>query len=393
MDKKRLYRFTFYVLLSFLFTGCASLNTYPVGPCIKPKFKLAYPANATALPGSYPVKKILPEGNWHIEAELPVSTNDSIHTLINRNNDEIWMIDSQSVFRYNTDTHQWRSYSAIESVQAYPERLLLAPDGVVWGVGFLYSSLNLPSERFPFLSRYNDLTDQFEFVKDQEGIIQSLESHRSPPNAQFDSSGILWMIVGTDTMGLDGLYSFNPITNKLTKHLPGIGLSGRASLAVAPDQKIWILDPYLDESLIEYDPFTGQYNNTFVNDLIWDVHNWSGVLFFDRSGKLWAGIDGWFDFSGSDSPSWNRIIPSPVFISDYYDGENQFVMTRPSAIYQSSNGWYWFNFPDNGIVQLDNEMNKWCRFTTETSPIVEDKQQNLRIVIDGKIYVLNLRPY
>jgi hypothetical protein len=385
-------RIAFCFLLSCLLSGCARLNTYSVGPCIKPKFKFAFPANSTTPPGSYPVKKILPIGNWHIEAVLPVPTNEYIHTLISRNDDEIWMITSQIVYRYNTNTHQWHSYTSINDVSAYPEALLLAPDNTLWGIGRLFSSSEPLSDKWPFLSRYNEFTDQFEFVKDQEGIIQSIESHRIPPSAQFDSSGILWMIVGTDVMGLDSLYSFNPATNRLTKHLPSIKFSGRASLAIAPDQKIWILDPDLDASLTKYDPITGKYNNTFVNNLTWDVHNWSGILYFDRVGKLWSGTDGWIDFSDPNEPVWYRIIPSPVFISDYFDDEDQFVWTHPSDVYQSSNGWYWFNFPGNGIVQLNDKTNEWCRFTTEHSPVVEYKQQNLRIVIGGKIYVLKLRP-
>jgi hypothetical protein len=207
-----------------------------------------------------------------------------------------------------------------------------------------------------------------------------------------DHLGNLWMILADKFNALGSLYRFDPSIGKLSRHLKDIRLSGGASLAVASNNDVWIFDPFIDEKLIQYNPTTEIFRNDFINLSAWAIQNWNGDLYFDRSGKLWSGKDGWLDFTNPDLPVWYQIIPSPVFISDYYDGGNQYVWANPSHIYQSSNGWYWFSFPSIGIVRLNAETGDWCRFTNKYSQVVEDNQQNIRVVIEGKIYVYKLKP-
>jgi hypothetical protein len=388
-----------WTVLVGLMSACVPNGVPSIGPCIKPSFTLAFPTHATAQPGALESRKrIFPSGDWRIDATIPGPIPDLIDSLVSRPSHEIWMTVSHNssgrlVYRYRTDTHQWTSYDSIDGIPLVPDSLVVTSDNTLWGVAWTSQSLNgNPSGSHPILSRFDDGTDQFKFVDDPEAILQLFTAPSSPPIAVADGSGTLWMILakGNNTPG--GLYRYDPHEGILSRQLPEVELSGHGSLAIAPDQDVWIFDPTTEEKLIQYHVATGKYRADFINLSDWNIKNWSGGLYFDRSGKLWSGKDGWIDFTNPDFPVWYQIIPSPVFITDYSDGGNQYTWTEPYGSYQSSNGWYWFPSPENGIIQLNAETGEWCRFTTEYSPVVEDSQQNIRIVISGKIYLLRLKP-
>jgi streptogramin lyase len=295
------------------------------------------------------------------------------------------------VYRYRTDTHHWTSYASIEGVPIIPETLVVTPDGNLWGIGRINNSQEIVSSTWPLISRFDEATDQFRFVYDEGKSLQTFYAHRSPPMVQSDNSGNLWLIINQGFTKPSSLYSFNPKTAELTQHLPEIKLSGYGSLAISANNDIWIFDPNLETKIIQFHPSTGAYRDNFLSHSDWHIENWNGDLYYDNSGKLWSGIDGWLDFTNPVVPVWHRIIPSAILISpDYYDVEDQSIWTHPSYIYQSSNGWYWFSFPNNGIMRLDTQTGSWCKFTTQYSPVVEDSQKNIRIVMEGKIYLLSL---
>lgn len=370
--------------------ACVSQQPQSVGQCIKPTFNVAFPTYATAIPGSYPTKVVLPGGNWHIETTVPINKPESIGSSIVQRDNEIWTIisgnEGEFVLRYRIDTHQWTRYATINGKSILPQILVVTKNSSLWGVGLDYTkSGEVNNKIYPILSRFDDASDQFEFVNDSDGSLETFNSLRIPPMVVADNTGTLWMILNKGGNTPSGLYSYNPEIGKMVRHLQNIKLSGYGSLAVAPDGDVWILD----SDLIQYHPTTGKYEDGFKSKQEWDIQNWNGDLYFDRLGKLWSGTDGWFDFSDPNTPVWYKIIPSPEFISNYTDGDDQFSWSRSSFDFQSSNGWYWFSSPGIGIVQLNAETGEWCRFTTEFSPVIEDSHQNIRIIISGKIYLYN----
>lgn len=385
-----------WALMAILLSSCGSFRSLSIGPCIEPSFKLAFPTYATAQPGISPIKKVLPSGSWRIEANLPESTSsDHVLNLVMRGDNEIWMIISQNsevrnlVYRYRTDTHEWTSFTKIEGADVVQEGLLVTNNGDLWGIGRDYSTNN----SWPILSRYDDLTDQFRFIEDTKKELNSLNASTSPPVAQFDQKGVLWMLLSQGENSQEELYSFDPATSILKSHLDGFQFSGGGSLAIAPNGDIWIFDPLLDKRLVQYHPATETFRDNFIaTRYFWNILSWRGDLFSDQSGRIWVGNEGWIDVNNPSDPVWYTVLTSPAFISDYYDGENQFILTTPSALLKSSNGWHWFSSPENGIVQLNTETSEWCRFTTEYSPVIEDNQKNLRIIVDGKIYLYKIKP-
>lgn len=378
-----------------LLTACGKINAVSIGPCIKPSLSVAFPTYATVQPGKNP-EKVLPGGDWQVEATIPNGVPNLIHSFTIRRNKEIWMSISNNVdglvYKYRIDTHEWSSYSSIDGKPIVPEALVLSPDDTLWGVGLSGRKLNqVTSNIYPILSRYNEELDRFQFVKDPEEKVKIFSTPRYPPMVSVDHTGTIWMILNKGSRTPAGLYSYDPGNDELTSQLSNFDLSGHASLAIAPNNDVWIFDPTIDPKLIRYHPYLGKYDDSFINLTDWNIKNWyGGVLYFDRLGKLWSGIDGWIDFTNPETPVWYEIIRSPVFITDYYDGGDQFVWAHPNNIYQSSNSWYWFSLPNNGIVRLDVSTNEWCRFTTEYSPVIEDNQKNIRIIVDGKIYMINL---
>ena len=380
MNKKLLTSISFCVFTIFFLAGCGTFVRSSIGPCTEPNFKLAYPVDATAIPGAYPKKQILPSGNWKIEATIPGSVPIHVNSLIMRDNNEVWVVVEQDlvgVYRYRIDKHQWTSY-ATENATTIPHFLISGPHNALWGA---------VSTQHISLMRYNEQLDQFQAIKDSEGLLSTLSSPRTPPIIQVDALGNLWMILQKKNE-YAGLYRFEPRTEKLERRLPNVGLSPYSSLTISPDGKIWVFDPYLESGLIKYDPMLDKAENIYSKD--WDIQDWVGDLYFDRSGNLWSGVDGWLDLS-SLPYVWHKILPSPVFITDYFDGEDQFRLAYPSDFYQSKNDWYWFSFPEIGIVRLDPQTATWCRFTTAYSPVVEDEQGNIRIIADNKIYLYKTR--
>jgi hypothetical protein len=115
------------VLLTMLLNACEKSQSLLIGTCIKPSFNLAFPTYATAQPEAYPIKAILPGGDWQIETTIPGNIPDHINSLTIRHDNEIWMIVSRNsekrdtVYRYRTDTHQWTSFTAIENIATVPQ--------------------------------------------------------------------------------------------------------------------------------------------------------------------------------------------------------------------------------------------------------------------------------
>jgi hypothetical protein len=384
--------------LVLLLCGCGGPRSPSIGLCFEPSYNLTSSPYTIVRPGAsigaYTRGWVLPAGDWKIDSIIPVTAPDRVDNLVTRRGNEVWMIvekdDETWVYRYRTDTHQWTAYTSIDKQPVVPDELIVAPDGTLWGIDWINQKWHLVDYgAFPMLSRYDDAADEFRFVKVPDGILRTFSSPRFPPMVQIDKSGTLWMILNKGANSPGGLYSYDPGNEKMTHHLPDTDLSGWGSLAIAPNQDVWIFDPTIGVKLIDYHPSTGQYNNTFMNLTDRNIKNWSGDLFFDRTGKLWSGIDGWIDFSNPNDPVINSS--SLPFSTMFSDGDGDWTWGRPSAMFQSSNGWYWFSFIDAGTVRLDARTGQWCKFTSAFSFVIEDPQGNIRIVADGKLYVLKTR--
>jgi hypothetical protein len=386
----------FTVIASFLLSGCVppkSISSIQ-GECIPPLFDIAFPV-VMQTPGVVTPREMPPQGNWLIQDTLPFPQDELSYVGSRSKQRELWFMTPKShkVYRYFIGNKQWTSYEKIDTELTVPDKLFVASDGTVWGVGIQVTDNIDYKQLRPLLSRFNDLTNQFEFAPDNSGLLQ-IPQTRVLSNIVEDQSGVLWLFVDDD--GKEILFSFDVKTHQSREHYSRVE-GGNSNLAVGQDGSIWFMDVFMNQ-LIQYKPSSdethiyqgtpGSTDTLDSGELPFDLAK-ANYIYFDRSGRLWVANYGWLDFSNDNYPIWNRVIESPVFISEGRHPTSKYEYSYQNSMYQSSNGWYWFK--GAGIVRLDLEQGSWCLITTGSSDIVEDNDQNLWIAVFGHLYKYPLK--
>lgn len=350
--------------------------------CIPPVVNLGFPINATPDPAIKP-RVIYPMEGWQYRSAVPERTGDN-KGLVLRNEYELWVKagSSHKVFRYNIDTSVWNSYGTIGDIEAIPDYLFVSRDNTLWGFGVYPTNSSDHGRKFTFLSRYNEGKDRFEFVQDMNGAFESLSLNGS--EMEEDQNGLLWIFMN-DADHKTSLISFDPKTLKIERHFSGLSGGNYAGPAIAKDGSIWFTDPWKNQ-LNRYNPFTRTISS-YQPEIA--AFNSVSNIYFDNAGRLWMNDIGWLDFGNPTHPIWYQNIRSPVFIDNYASTERQYVWLSPSDMYPSSNGWLWFT-ASVGIVRLEPDTGEWCLFTTRRSPVVEDEQHTLWIVVYDYIYSYKL---
>ena len=349
--------------------------------------------------------EIPPSGSWTTETTLPFEGH--IVSIVTHSSDEIWVQTEEKLMLYRTSIHTWNEFSMIRDIKTTPQKLYEAKDGTLWGINLNING-NLDTKRkIPLLVRYDDETGQFAFVRDRDNILNRGMDLVAITEPAKNPGGEIWMLVNEeidDTEMMVSLISFDPtnlqairhITRKENRRSSTLPESSFSDIAIPPDNMIWIADRGLGQ-LLYYDPASGisqiyQPNPGALDGFSSEDLRGGFNLFVDRVGRLWIDDRGWLDFSDPDNPIWHKVIRSSVFISASISPENQFGWSRPYQIYQSSDGMYWFSDANGAIVRLNPETGEWCKFTTGSSPIAEDGQGNLWIVVFGKLYSYRLAP-
>jgi len=118
---------------------------------------------------------------------------------------------------------------------------------------------------------------------------------------------------------------------------------------------------------------------------------WPTFLYmqFDSDGTLWFGTTGYVSVTGE----WNLIHPNPQnYFSKYYSQGAQ----PPHLNLISSDGRLWFDkyvdmgYQYEGTAWYDPNSGEGCMFTTYPSHVVEGKDSDLWILVDGNLYTLDI---
>lgn len=294
-------------------------------------------------------------------------------------------------FVYRTDTKAWKSVSSqIEDTKLQIGKIFVAQDNTVWGQ-IIYSGHEDP-EVPSLLSRYNEKTERFEFEDDAQNIPVAGKRNDgfflSSKVLLDDSKSIFWTLVPEDA-----IYSYNPVTQESKKHiiLPNMDTTDLVvEPTFSPDGNIYYLtdEPFLhtnrNVSLYSFDPATGVIERILIGLEPWPVVS---SVFADHTGRLWFGGVGWRETDGN----WHQILRSPIFITNMLWSGMDYRWKPPNILMESSDNRLWFE-SENGMVWLDPSEGKWCWFTTIQSNIIEDKEKNLWMIADAKLYKYPLNP-
>lgn len=359
--------------------------------CLQPVEKLAYPSGAPASPDEKLSEKS-PLGNWQFQAALPERSKvESVSQIIAKSN-EIWVmpLDGEKIFRYSIDVSEWKEYNTISNLPVVPRILLLTSDETLWGGGTIAEDAN-SQEGISLLSRYNEATDQFEFVRDVDGLFDDVLIAPPPMKFPEDEMGRFWFFGSLPGGDEIILYSFNPSTRKAEMHLSLPAGLIYTDPVITKNDVIWFYQGGSERKLLKYFIATNrleQYNGSPNFNEIGHV----SLLFVDNNGNLWFENKGWLDFTDPEEQVWYEMMPSPVFLTDkgWFFSNPESLPTRygwsvPTDISQSSNGWFWFSTL-HGTIRLDPVAEEWCLFTNGNSPVVEGDNGDLWLVVFGKLY-------
>lgn len=390
--------------------------------CISPPFSFKYQVSGKQEIISF--STILPPEPWYIETILPEFSDDA---LAHRSKDwilavftrsdgeyEIWILRSwaneisgsdyefMEILVYNTKTNEWRTISPeVSGTPAVVGELFMTEDGSIWahnywGEFFLvfeppvwvgisnYDESDFPSD-IPILSRYNEQEDRFEPVANADNIPAS-KLDGEEDKVLLDDNGDFWIIVQGDA-----IYSFIPETQAIQYHTDFQDVFGNPivrSVSLAPTGDIFLSDD--GHTILRFSPETNTVEIVGGTPLPFENQNtlyFHGIL-IDEINRLWVGDVGWAE--PDEYHIWYQLVPSPVFI-DFSEGQTTYAQHRPWLLMESTDGRLWYK-STNGLTSLDPQKEEWCWFTTEQSNIVEDEQNNLWIVADGKLYKYEITP-
>ncbi|WP_420640850.1 hypothetical protein [Candidatus Leptofilum sp.] len=362
----------------------------------------------------YKLSDIYPPPPWEMVTELPESYLDielsrgfGAKIEIARSylsQTELWIRNGdQTIFRYIPSTED------IFLISPYPydndgtihkdvivKDIFEVKDGSIFGVNYPKDHETVWREAIPLISIYNELDGAFEFY--DIGLRYHADDIKFGWVGMIPRDGI---IIANDENAIwiyqqqDGLYNYN-LQNSLLHHheVPFTQIVQR--MVISPDGNLlfsqekegsnWTLHP---GELIQYSPIFQTITEVNVPFRRWPDY---GTLLYVESGDLWLGIHGFLSSDGD----WVLRNPKRRIFTDLGRGSDTYNWAHPKLLFQSSNGYLWYTAYSGdflgvqGSAWYDPAREIGCWFTTEAGIIVEDTQQTLWMVTDGKLYKLTL---
>lgn len=373
------------------------------------------------------VPLLLLNSNFDPSSLLKLSTIPGIFRLSPNDRLEIW----EEVNYKPIITAEVELLSKYEAYHI--NRIVSLPNGEIWATyifeGFTATSqkriLNYPT--IYILAKFNDTTQRFETLPssqiksaeiplraylEPENDINSVHSDSffrtsnqfsepTPDNLFFTPTkdNMLWVY-----MPKDGVYKFDPRTNRLTKELSASAIDALqgedyyVNVYVAPSGLIYIsklvrspvrsIFSY-QTALHQYNPATKIIRSFAMPDASLDWPAFTTML-ETRSGRLVGGAV----MIQEPQDTWRFIIPSlEVLRRIHFRYTDHGGRGLPFPILESKDGRIWFNagFTDGpprlgGTAWYDPVAGEGCMFTTRSADVIEDSQGYVWTVVDDILY-------
>ena len=300
----------------------------------------------------------IPPKNWKMVGELPSSS--WVYSFNIKDKSELWISYTDyetepydKLVKYNIQNNEKTFYSDDPSLNL-PGHLFFSSNGTLWFVNNKIQN----SDNVPFLSKYDPKSDSFEYVLDEEGLMQP--PHELGWNPVEDYQGKLWLTIIEPDSGLEVLYRFDPDSLEIEKSNFQMPNNYSGFLLSTDKKSVWFID-FLNEELIQYNiesDTTNSFNTLpqrYPDEFLTDFSEFFGqadYIFFDESDRLWLGTEGWFDLADPDYPAFYELLPSSEFLE--YDNivQPSYSKSFITEVMESSDGYIWFMTMD-GVNRLD----------------------------------------
>ena len=306
---------------------------------------------------------------------------------------------------YSPELQSWKVISGnIEGTDFYVNDLFVTIDGNIWGstAGNYYKGNPILEDRVPVLSKYNEHTEEFEFSSGafEVNIVKPDDTKLAwaPYFSHIDvvldtKEDVFWIFVKDD-----GIYRYDPVM-QITHKWVEIDLEMFFDPVSSPDGSIFVddfspeknIEPYFhiyDGALLQFFPDTKEIVPLDIPDEPWP---WFSGWLVSSADELWLGAIGFQD----EGKSWQLLHPDT---ENYFKNIANPTWATPYLMMESSNGLLWYQknldmgINHEGTAWYDPQTERGCMVTNIATNLVEDTNQALWLVADGKLYKYQLEP-
>lgn len=312
--------------------------------------------------------------------------------------ENVWFTYSpdNSLARFNRQTNQIKYYSMPDQHNRpfWVEDLYLAHDGTLWAV---LAGIQ-PNGGYSALARYLPDKDQFEIVRDKNGLFDrargaSVQDSPWPSDRHLGElpDGRLVVVLNNE------IYSYEPATNQAKLIMQGPQVGALGTIAVGKDGNIWFVTslPFAISNLQVVDSKTGKVTDYGAPPALARIYETeselaraSQMIALDQQGRVWVSYFDRLEPDANGQYGWHSMRLPSVFVNTF----DPYYYYRWANVYSTnvfSNGNVWFA-TDIGIVKYAVENDNWCLSaevkTFSSYPLAEDADGNVWTIIDNQIY-------
>lgn len=279
---------------------------------------------------------------------------------------------------YRPATNEWELIPEFaQDPNLMIENVFVTPDGTVWGSNYWWDSQLPAFSSVPVLSRFNEVTRQFELVTNAPMVpVPTPETPMGTPDPKIllDQQGVFWIFNAGSS-----IYRYDPTTDisEQRADLQEVSPHGVNDVSLAQDGTIYFRNsiglgyprPDLsDDAVFQYLPQTGQIVPVTLPEERWP--DFRG-LYVDSRNWLWLGMVGYRDEAGT----WHLLHAA---VEEYFDlAGREFVHWAPTIQQETPDGrlWAYLDFVDfarYGLGWYNPITEEGCSLPVSTIRVFED---------------------